>query len=48
MANFTGKKVAIITEHGFEQVELTRPVKVLEEAGAIVDIISPQKERVKA
>ena len=28
-----GKKVAILTEHGFEEVELTSPQKALEEAG---------------
>jgi len=44
----TGKKVAILTENGFEEVELTSPKKALEEAGAIVEIISPQKEKVKA
>ena len=43
-----GKKVAILTENGFEEVELTSPKKVLEQAGATVHIISPQKEKVKA
>ncbi|MDB5275964.1 MAG: intracellular protease, PfpI family [Ferruginibacter sp.] len=38
--NLSGKKVAIITEHGFEEVELTSPKKALEEAGATVHIIS--------
>jgi len=38
------KKVAIITEHGFEESELTSPKKALEEAGAEVDIISKQKK----
>ncbi len=43
-----GKKVAILTENGFEEIELTSPKKVLEDAGAIVHIVSPQKEKVKA
>src|SRR6476659_10985135 len=43
-----GKKVAILTENGFEEVELTSPMNALEEAGAIVQIISPQKNKVKA
>jgi len=43
-----GKKVAIITEHGFEEVELTSPKKVLEEAGVEVHIISAQQGKVKA
>ena len=43
-----GKKVAILTENGFEEVELTSPKKALEDAGVIVHIISPQAEKVKA
>jgi protease I len=48
MAKLSGKKVAILTENGFEEVELTSPKKALEEAGADVKIISPQKGKVKA
>jgi len=48
MTNLNGKKVAIITENGFEEVELTSPKKALEEAGATVQIVSPQKQKVKA
>ena len=48
MATLEGKKVAILTENGFEEVELTSPKKALEDAGAEVDIVSPQKKRVKA
>jgi protease I len=48
MAILTGKKVAILTESGFEEVELTSPKKALEDAGADVKIVSPQKEKVKA
>jgi protease I len=46
--NVEGKRVAIITENGFEEVELTSPKKALEDAGAIVRILSPQKDKVKA
>lgn len=42
------KKVAILTENGFEEVELTSPMNALEQAGATVDVISPQKDKVKA
>ena len=42
-----GKKIAILTENGFEQSELTSPKEALEKAGATVHIISPQKEKVK-
>lgn len=48
MSKLQGKRVAILTENGFEEVELTSPKKALEEAGAKVDIVSPQKEKVKA
>ena len=43
-----GKRVAILTENGFEEVELTSPKKALEDAGAVVHIVSPQQEKVKA
>lgn len=43
-----GKKVAILTENGFEEVELTSPRQALQEAGAEVHIVSPQKDKVKA
>jgi protease I len=48
MEKLKGKKIAILTENGFEEVELTSPKKALEDAGAKVDIISPQKQKVKA
>ncbi len=43
-----GKKVAILTENGFEEVELTSPMNALQQAGAEVHVISPQKDTVKA
>ncbi len=42
------KRVAIITENGFEEVELISPKKAMENAGFKVDVISPQKNKVKA
>ncbi len=48
MKKLEGKTVAILTENGFEEVELTSPKKALEEAGAKVHIVSPQKGKVKA
>ena len=48
MANeLQGKKVAILVENGFEQVELTEPRKAAEQAGATTHIISPQSGQVK-
>src|ERR1700729_197697 len=48
MGKLSGKKVAILTENGFEEVELTSPMKALQDAGASVEIVSPQKGKVKA
>ena len=42
------KTVAILTDNGFEEVELTGPRKALEEAGAKVRIVSMQKNTVRA
>lgn len=42
-----GKKVAILVADGFEQVEMTEPRQALIEAGAIVDILSPNKSTVQ-
>ena len=41
-------KVAILTENGFEQSELTSPKEAMEKAGVTVDIVSPQEKEVKA
>jgi protease I len=41
------KRIAVLVDMGFEQVELTEPVKALREAGASVFIIS-KHEKVKA
>jgi protease I len=42
-----GRKVAILVENGFEQVEMTEPRRALREAGAETQLISPQREQVK-
>jgi protease I len=47
MEKLKGKIVAILTENGFEEVELTSPKQALEEAGATVHIVSPQKNKVR-
>ncbi len=36
-----GKKVAIMATDGFEQVELTEPMKALRNAGAQVEVVAP-------
>jgi protease I len=48
MANeLQNKRVAVLAEHGFEQSELTEPKKALEQAGATVEVISPQASKIK-
>lgn len=41
------RKIAILTEDGFEESELMVPKKALEEAGADVHILSPTKDMVR-
>ena len=43
MNELQNKKIAILTDTGFEEVELTSPKKALEDAGATVHIISQQQ-----
>lgn len=42
-----GKRVAMLVENGFEQVELTEPRKALVDAGAEAHVVSPVKGAVK-
>ena len=42
-----GMSVAILADDGFEEEELTKPKKALEDAGAKTSIVSPQNEVVK-
>lgn len=43
-----GKRVAALVAHGFEQDELLKPKSALEEAGAAVDVVSPENGEVRA
>jgi deglycase len=45
--NLEGLKVAILVDDGFEQVELSKPRKALDQAGAETRIVSPKDERVR-
>lgn len=47
MGKLDGKKVAILVTDGFEQVEMTRPRKALEEAGAETKIVSPAEKQIQ-
>jgi protease I len=43
----SGKKIAILATHGFEQSELEVPRDRLKEAGATVDVVSPESGQIK-
>jgi protease I len=47
MADISGKKIAILATNGFEQSELEVPLKKLREAGAVVDVVSPEAGEIK-
>ena len=42
-----GKTIAILATDGFEQVELTEPMKALKDAGATVEIVSPKQGEIQ-
>jgi deglycase len=45
--NLQGKTIAILATDGFEQSELTKPKKALEEAGARTQVVSPAGGEIK-
>ena len=47
MQNLQGKRVAILVENGFEQVEMTEPRVALEQSGARTEVVSPSPDKVK-
>ena len=48
MAQATDDRVAVIATDGFEEAELTEPVKALRAAGIKVDIIAPHSGKIQA
>lgn len=48
MAQPADLRVAVIATDGFEEAELTEPVKALRDAGAKVDIIAPHSGKIQA
>jgi protease I len=42
-----GQKIAILVTDGFEYVELVRPRKALDDAGAKTSVVSPKTDRVR-
>ncbi|HET6276356.1 MAG TPA: type 1 glutamine amidotransferase domain-containing protein [Candidatus Cybelea sp.] len=47
MSDLHGKRVAVVATNGFEESELTEPVKALREAGAQVDIVSQERKPIQ-
>nr|WP_310821202.1 type 1 glutamine amidotransferase domain-containing protein [Stratiformator vulcanicus] len=47
MDTLTGKRIAILVTDGFEQVELTEPMKAIKDAGAEAVIVSPKSDDVQ-
>ena len=47
MEKLSGKRIAILVDKGFEQVELAQPKDALEKAGAQTQIVSPREGKVK-
>jgi len=43
----TGKRIAILATHGFEQSELLEPRKALEGQGAVTQVVSPEAGTIK-
>ena len=48
MSELTGLRVAVLATDGFEEPELTEPVKALKAAGAVVTIVSPKAGEIQA
>jgi protease I len=47
MSQLSGKRVAILATHGFEESELTEPMRALREHQADVDVVSPERGEVQ-
>jgi len=47
MNELLNKRVAILAADGFEEVELIKPRKALEEAGALVSVVSTERESIQ-
>jgi len=45
--DLTGKKIAILVDEGFEQVELIKPRKALDRVGAETKVVSPREGEVR-
>lgn len=48
MGQLNNRKIAVLATSGFEESELTEPVKHLKEEGATVHVVSPKSGKIKA
>lgn len=48
MSGLDGKRVAILVEEGFEEVEMTAPREALRKAGARAEVVSPAGKSVRS
>lgn len=48
MTDLSSLRVAVLATDGFEEVELTEPVRALKEAGARVEILSTKSGQIQA
>lgn len=48
MSDAKGRRIAVLATSGVEEVELTRPVQALKEAGAEVTLVSLERGRIQA
>ena len=46
-ADLHGKRIAVLATDGFEQSELTEPVRTLRHAGAEVEVVSPKRDQIQ-
>jgi protease I len=45
--NLAGKRIALLATNGFEQSELVQPKQALEQAGARVEVVSPESGAIR-
>ena len=48
MSHVTGKKFAVLTTNGVEQVELTEPLAAIKDHGGTAVIVSPKEKQIQA
>jgi protease I len=48
VSELTGKRIAVLAADGVEQIELEQPVRAVRDAGAEVDLISPDGNQIQA